>query len=81
MEPSMNELRRESWSAIVAFAISLGYMLNPSPYWMGAFMLVVQPLFFVATAGYTAKVFRERERRKILEMAPAQVRERVVVSK
>jgi hypothetical protein len=44
----MNELRRESWSAIVAFAISLGYTLNPGPYWMGAFTLIVQPLFFLS---------------------------------
>jgi hypothetical protein len=62
----MSELRWESWSAIVAFVISLGYTLNPGPYWMGAFTFIAQPLFLMAMCGYVTKVFRELKQRRIL---------------
>jgi hypothetical protein len=62
----MNELRWESWAAMLAFLISLGYIWYPGPYCMGAFTFIAQPLFFLALLGYGSKVFRELKQRKIL---------------
>jgi hypothetical protein len=62
----MSELRWECWAAAVAFVISLGFIWNPGPYWMGAFTFIAQPLFLVALAGYAAKVFRELRRGRVL---------------
>lgn len=62
----MKELRWDALAAIVAFIITLGYTLNPGPYWMGAFTFIAQPLFALALLGYAIKVFRELRRRKIL---------------
>ena len=62
----MSELRWEAWGAILAFIITLGYTLNPSPYLMGAFAFIAQPLFALAILGYTQKVFRDSKRRKVI---------------
>jgi hypothetical protein len=56
----MNDLHWESWAAIVAFLISLGYLWVPSPYFMAAFTFIAQPLFLVAMLGYAVKVARSR---------------------
>lgn len=32
----MRELKWESWAAVLAFAITLGFVWNPGPYWMGS---------------------------------------------
>jgi hypothetical protein len=61
----MSELRSEAAAAIVAFAISLGYIIYPGPYLMGAFIFIAQPLFVVAAAGYAVKVLRELKRHGI----------------
>jgi hypothetical protein len=62
----VNELRWQAWAATVAFAISLGYVWSPGPYWMGAFTFIAQPLFLVAGAGYAVMVFRDLRRHKVL---------------
>jgi hypothetical protein len=54
----MNDLHWESWAAIVAFLISLGYLWVPSPYFMAGFTFIAQPLFLVAMLGYAVKVAR-----------------------
>jgi hypothetical protein len=56
----MKDLRWESWAAIVAFLICLGYLWVPSPYLMAAFTFIAQPLFLVAMLGYVVKVARSR---------------------
>jgi hypothetical protein len=38
---------------------TLGYIIYPGPYLMGAFIFIAQPLFVVAAAGYVVKVLRE----------------------
>lgn len=60
------ELSAECWTAILAFLITLGYVLWPGPYQMGAFVFVAQPLFLVAFVGYTRKVIRELRSKKVL---------------
>lgn len=62
----MRELRWETWAAILAFLITLGFVWNPGPYWMGAFTFIAQPLFFVAMLGYAAKVIADMRRREVL---------------
>jgi hypothetical protein len=62
----MQDLRWESWAAILAFLITLGYVWSPGPYWMGAFTFIAQPLFFVALLGYAAKVIADMRRREVL---------------
>ena len=57
--------KSEAAAAIVAFAISLGYIIYPGPYVMGAFIFIAQPLFVVAAAGYAVKVLRELKRHGI----------------
>lgn len=62
----MNELKWESWSAIVAFVITLAYVWNPGPYCMGAFTFIAQPLFLIAFASYALKVRRDLLKREVL---------------
>jgi hypothetical protein len=62
----MIDLRWESWSAILAFAIALVYIWVPGPYPMGAFTFIAQPLFLLALVSYSIKVFRDLRSRKVV---------------
>jgi hypothetical protein len=62
----MSELRWEAWAALLAFLITLGYTLYPSPYLTGAFTFIAQPLFALVILGYAQKVFRDLKSRKVL---------------
>ena len=62
----MNELRVETWSAIIAFAITLIYVWSPGPYPMGAFTFIAQPLYVVALVSYALKVWRDLKNNKVL---------------
>ncbi len=62
----MSELRWECCAAILAFAISIIFALDPGPYPMGAFTFIAQPLFLVAIASYALKVWRDLRRRKVM---------------
>jgi hypothetical protein len=62
----MNNLRWESWAAILAFAISLVYVWVPGPYPMGAFTFIAQPLFLLALVSYGIKVFRDLRSRAVV---------------
>ena len=62
----MSELRIETWSAIIAFVITLIYVWSPGPYPMGAFTFIAQPLFVVALVSYLVKVFRDLRQNKVL---------------
>jgi len=62
----MIDLRWESWSAILAFAIALVYIWVPGPYPMGAFTFIAQPLFLLALVSYGIKVFRELRSRDVV---------------
>jgi len=62
----MNDLYAESWSAIIALIITLGYTISPGPYWMGAFTFIAQPLFVLAIIGYLWKVYLELKKSKFM---------------
>jgi hypothetical protein len=62
----MNDLRAECLAAILAFVISIGYVLSPGPYWMGAFTFIAQPLFFLVMASYAVKVWQDLRGRRVL---------------
>lgn len=62
----MNELRWESWAAIIAFVISLIFIWLPGPYPMGAFTFIAQPLFLLAFASYGVKVWRELRKQRVV---------------
>lgn len=55
----MNELHWESWAVILALGISLGYIILPAPYWMGAFTFIAQPLLGLAILSYGIKVIKD----------------------
>jgi len=52
----MRLLRWESFCAIVAFALTLIFILVPGPYAMALFTFVAQPLFVIVAIGYLRKV-------------------------
>ena len=62
----MNELRAECLAAVLAFVITIGYVLSPGPYWMGAFTFIAQPLFMLIMASYAVKVLQELRGRRVL---------------
>lgn len=62
----MSELRVETWSATIAFVITLIYVWSPGPYPMGAFTFIAQPLFVVALVSYLVKVFLDLRQNKVL---------------
>lgn len=59
-------LQWECGAALIAFAISLGYMWYPGPYLMGAFTFIAQPLFVIAAVSYGWKVLKELRQRKVI---------------
>jgi hypothetical protein len=62
----MNRLRIEAWAAIVAFAITIVFNLNPGPYPMAAFTFIAQPLFGYAIVRYLWRVLGDLRTRKLL---------------
>lgn len=59
----MRLLRWEASCAIVAFALTLTFILVPGPYAMALFIFVAQPLFAIAAIGYLFKVRADLRRR------------------
>ena len=62
----MRHLRWEAWATAVALLIALVYIWVPSPYPMGAFTLLAQPLFFLAFLSYAIKVLRELRKKEVV---------------
>lgn len=62
----MRLLRWQSWCAIVAFLMTLAFVLFPGPYEMAVFTFIAQPLFAVAAVSYLLEVVRDLRRREIL---------------
>jgi hypothetical protein len=52
----MRLLQWEAWCAIVAFALTLVFILMPGPYPMAIFTFIAQPLFAIVAIGYLLKV-------------------------
>ena len=52
----MRLLRWEAVCAIVAFALTLIFILVPGPYPMAIFTFIAQPLFGIVAIGYLLKV-------------------------
>ena len=59
-------LRIEAYMVIIATLISLAHMWIDSPYLMGAFVFVAQPLFLIAGLYYLRHVVRDLIRREAL---------------
>ena len=58
-EPDQTDVRAEALGLIVALLITLVYTLDPTPYAMGAFTFVAQPLFGIVALGYIWRVIRD----------------------
>jgi hypothetical protein len=56
-------LRWEASCAIVAFALTLAFILVPGPYAMALFIFLAQPLFAIAAIGYLLKVRADLQKR------------------
>jgi len=56
-------LRWEASCAIVAFALTLIFILVPGPYPMALFTFVAQPLFGIVAIGYLLKVVADLRKR------------------
>ena len=59
-------LRFEALAAIVAFAISMAFILSPGPYAMVLFTFVAVPLFVMVALFYLGQVARELRRKDVL---------------
>jgi hypothetical protein len=62
----MRLLRWEALCAILAFALTLLFVLVPGPYPMALFTFIAQPLFAVVAIGYLSKVLADLRRRRSL---------------
>ena len=59
-------LRFEATAALVAFVISIVFILNPRPYPMLLFTFVAVPLFLVVATFYLGRVLAELRRKDVL---------------
>ena len=59
----MRLLRWEAVCAIVAFALTLIFILVPGPYPMAIFTFIAQPLFGIVAIGYLLKVRADLQKR------------------
>lgn len=59
----MRLLRWEAVCAIVAFALTLTFILVPGPYPMAIFTFIAQPLFGIVAIGYLFKVRADMRKR------------------
>lgn len=62
----MRVLRWECWCAIMAFLMTLAFVLFPGPYEMAVFTFLAQPLFAFAAISYLVKVLRDLRQRKVV---------------
>jgi hypothetical protein len=62
----MRLLRWESWCAVIAFVMTLAFVLVPGPYEMAVFTFLAQPLFSIAAASYLWKVFLDLRSRGLI---------------
>jgi hypothetical protein len=60
----MRLLRWECWCAVIAFVMTLAFVLVPGPYEMAIFTFLAQPLFAFAAISYLVKVLRDLRERK-----------------
>ena len=60
----MRLLRWECWCAVIAFVMTLAFVLVPGPYEMAVFTFLAQPLFAFAAISYLVKVLRDLRERK-----------------
>ncbi len=56
----------EAWAAMVAFLITMAFILWPSPYLMALFAFFAQPLFLIVGLIYLRRVFKELKQRQVL---------------
>ena len=56
----------EAWAAMVAFLITIAFILWPSPYLMALFAFFAQPLFLIVGLLYLRRVFKELKQKKVL---------------
>jgi hypothetical protein len=61
----MRLLRWEAMCAIVAFTLTLVFILVPGPYAMAIFTFIAQPLFAIVAIGYLLKVKADLHKRGI----------------
>jgi len=62
----MRLLRWECGCALIAFVMTLAFVLVPGPYEMAIFTFLAQPLFGIAAVSYLAKVVADlRSRRAV----------------
>ena len=59
----MRLLRWEALCAIVAFTLTLIFILAPGPYPMALFTFIAQPLFGIVAIGYLLKVRADLRKR------------------
>jgi hypothetical protein len=60
-------LRLQALLAIVAFVVSVLFVLRPSsPHLMALFIFFAQPLFLIVAVMYLRRVFKELRERKVL---------------
>jgi hypothetical protein len=59
-------LKVEALLLAMASLITLGFLWSSSPYLMGAFVFIAQPLFLVVGSLYIRKVFRDLRGKRIL---------------
>ncbi len=59
----MRLLRWEAMCAIVAFALTLTFILVPGPYPMAIFTFIAQPLFGIVAIAYLLKVRADLRKR------------------
>ena len=52
--------------ALVAFAITLWFVISPSPYPMVLFTFIAQPLFLIVAVLYVRQVFKELREKEVL---------------
>ena len=62
----MRLLRWEALCAILAFALTLLFILVPGPYPMALFTFIAQPLFAIVAIGYLSKVLADLRRHRSL---------------
>lgn len=62
----MRLLHWECWCAILAFLMTLTFVLFPGPYEMAVFTFLAQPLFGLAAVSYLFKVLADLRGRGIV---------------
>ena len=62
----MRLLHWESCCAIVAFLMTLAFVLFPGPYEMAVFTFLAQPLFALAAVSYLFKVLADLRGRRVV---------------